>query len=54
LRFGDYSTEPDEDTKGRPKSLSNLDSLGSGASAFIRNAHPDALIIVATKPDGTN
>jgi hypothetical protein len=38
----------------RPKSLSNLDSPGSAASSFIRNAHPDARIIIAEKADGTD
>ena len=44
----------DTDSSKRPKSLSNLDSPGSGASSFIRNAHPDARIIIAEKPDGTD
>lgn len=54
LAFGDYVVEPVEQEKSRPKSLSNLDSPGSAASSFIRNAHPDARIIIAEKPDGTN
>lgn len=54
LRFGDYSEPESKNLYGdRPKSLSNLDSPGSAASSFIRNAHPDARIIVAEKPDGT-
>lgn len=55
LRFGDYSVEESEPHfNGRPKSLSNLDSPGSAASSFIRNAHPDARIIIAEKPEGTH
>ena len=50
LEFGDFAGEPSKEMAGRPKSLSNLDSPGSAASAFIRNAHPDARIIVAEKP----
>ncbi|MDQ8198647.1 BNR-4 repeat-containing protein [Pelagicoccus enzymogenes] len=54
LRFGDYFEPESKNLYGdRPASLSNLDSPGSAASAFIRNAHPDARIIVAEKPDGT-
>lgn len=53
LTFGDFKVEPGEETLTRPKSLSNLDSPGSAASAFIRNAHPDARIIIAEKPDGS-
>ncbi|MDU0352556.1 BNR-4 repeat-containing protein [Paraglaciecola aquimarina] len=45
---------PDETSGKRPKSLSNLDSPGSAASSFIRNAHPDARIIIAEKPEGTD
>ena len=51
LEFGDFKGEPSEEMAGRPKSLSNLDSPGSAASAFIRNAHPDARMIVAEKPE---
>jgi len=50
LEFGDFEGEPSAAMAGRPKSLSNLDSPGSAASAFIRNAHPDARMIVAEKP----
>lgn len=50
LEFGDFLGEPSEDMAARPKSLSNLDSPGSAASAFIKNAHPDARIIIAEKP----
>ena len=53
LAFGDYKVEPGQQALTRPKSLSNLDSPGSAASAFIRNAHPDARIIIAEKPDGS-
>ena len=35
----------------RPISLSNLDSPVSAASAFIRNAHPDARMIIAENPE---
>lgn len=45
--------EPDN-KNARPKSLSNLDSPGSAASSFIHNAHPDARIIIAEKPEGTD
>lgn len=55
LRFGEYRVENDPSQQGaRPKSLSNLDSPGSAASSFIRNAHPDARIIIAEKPEGTD
>ncbi|MFA3791994.1 BNR-4 repeat-containing protein [Aliiglaciecola sp. SL4] len=54
LRFGDYLGTPDEQELKRPKSLSNLDSPGSAASSFIRNAHPDARFIVAEKPENSN
>jgi hypothetical protein len=54
LSFGDYFVTPNEVANARPKSLSNLDSPGSAASSFIRNAHPDARIIIAEKPEGTN
>lgn len=54
LRFGDYKVEVSDQETGKPKSLSNLDSPGSAASAFILNAHPDARIIIAEKPDGTD
>ena len=50
LEFGDFVGEPSKEMEGRPKSLSNLDSPGSAASAFIRNAHPDARMIIAEKP----
>ncbi len=50
LEFGDFEGKPSAAMAGRPKSLSNLDSPGSAASAFIRNAHPDARIIIAEKP----
>ena len=50
LEFGDYLGEPSKEKVSRPKSLSNLDSPGSAASAFIRNAHPDARMIIAEKP----
>ena len=50
LELGDFLGEPSEEMAGRPKSLSNLDSPGSAASAFIKNAHPDARIIIAEKP----
>jgi sugar phosphate isomerase/epimerase len=40
--------------QSRPKSLSNLDSPGSAASSFIHNAHPDARIIIAEKPNGSD
>jgi hypothetical protein len=53
LEFGDYKVEPGEEIRTRPKSLSNLDSPGSAASAFIRNAHPDARMIIAEKPEGS-
>lgn len=53
LQFGDYFVEVPSNSN-RPKSLSNLDSPGSAASSFIRNAHPDARIIIAEKPDGTD
>ncbi len=53
LRFGDYFVA-EEPNNPRPKSLSNLDSPGSAASSLIRNAHPDARIIIAEKPDGTD
>lgn len=49
----DWADAPAKD-KNRPKSLSNLDSPGSAASSFIRNAHPDARIIIAEKHDATN
>jgi hypothetical protein len=51
LEFGDFVGDPSKEMEGRPKSLSNLDSPGSAASAFIRNAHPDARIIIAEKPE---
>ncbi|WP_371397590.1 BNR-4 repeat-containing protein [Fretibacter rubidus] len=51
LEFGDFEGEPSPSMAARPKSLSNLDSPGSAASAFIRNAHPDARIIIAEKPE---
>ncbi len=51
LEFGDFKGEPSKEMAGRPKSLSNLDSPGSAASAFIKNAHPDARIIIAEKPE---
>ena len=55
LRFGEYTiVEGEESNSARPKSLSNLDSPGSAASAFILNAHPDARMIIAEKPDGTD
>lgn len=54
LNFGDYKVEKSAQPTGRPKSLSNLDSPGSAASSFILNAHPDARIIIAEKPDGTD
>jgi len=55
LRFkDDLVIIPSETTGERPKSLSNLDSPGSAASSFIRNAHPDARIIIAEKPEGTD
>ncbi|WP_395344270.1 hypothetical protein PN836_005750 [Ningiella sp. W23] len=54
LQFGEYKVEPSERSDKRPKSLSNLDSPGSAASSFIRNAHPDARIIIAEKPEGTD
>ncbi|GAC02962.1 BNR-4 repeat-containing protein [Paraglaciecola chathamensis] len=54
LRFGDFTGTPDKHEQPRPKSLSNLDSPGSAASSFIRNAHPDARIIVAEKPERSN
>ena len=55
LRFGEYIVaEGEENNSARPKSLSNLDSPGSAASAFILNAHPDARMIIAEKPDGTD
>ena len=54
LRFGDYFVASETEDNSRPRSLSNLDSPGSAASSFIRNAHPDARIIIAEKPDGTN
>ncbi|MBD1389624.1 BNR-4 repeat-containing protein [Neiella sp. HB171785] len=55
LRFNDdYVISAEEDNSSRPKSLSNLDSPGSAASSFIRNAHPDARIIIAEKIDGTD
>ena len=55
LQFGDFVVDDvEQEESERPKSLSNLDSPGSAASAFIRNAHPDARIIVAEKPEGTN
>jgi hypothetical protein len=50
LEFGDFLGEPSKEMLARPKSLSNLDSPGSAASAFIKNAHPDARIIIAEKP----
>jgi hypothetical protein len=53
LEFGDYKVEPGEEVLTRPKSLSNLDSPGSAASAFIKNAHPDARMIIAEKPEGS-
>jgi len=53
LEFGDYKVEPGEEIRTRPKSLSNLDSPGSAASAFVKNAHPDARIIIAEKPEGS-
>ena len=53
LEFGDFKVAPGEEILNRPKSLSNLDSPGSAASAFIRNAHPDARIIIAEKPEGS-
>ena len=53
LEFGDFKVESGEEMLTRPKSLSNLDSPGSAASAFIRNAHPDARIIIAEKPEGS-
>ncbi|WP_016957775.1 BNR-4 repeat-containing protein [Catenovulum agarivorans] len=49
----DWIDAPPKDNN-RPKSLSNLDSPGSAASSFIRNAHPDARIIIAEKHDATN
>jgi hypothetical protein len=55
LRFGEYTVAEGEGSdSARPKSLSNLDSPGSAASAFILNAHPDARMIIAEKPDGTD
>ncbi len=51
LEFGDFKGEPSKEMAGRPKSLSNLDSPGSAASAFIKNAHPDARMIIAEKPE---
>ena len=55
LSFGEYSVDSHvSENSDRPKSLSNLDSPGSAASSFIRNAHPDARIIIAEKPDGTD
>ncbi|RDV27372.1 hypothetical protein DXV75_04885 [Alteromonas aestuariivivens] len=55
LRFkDDVVTEPERSNNKRPKSLSNLDSPGSSASSFIRNAHPDARIVIAEKLDGTD
>jgi len=53
LEFGDFKVAPGEEILTRPKSLSNLDSPGSAASAFIKNAHPDARIIIAEKPEGS-
>lgn len=53
LEFGDFKVALGEEILTRPKSLSNLDSPGSAASAFIRNAHPDARIIIAEKPEGS-
>lgn len=53
LEFGDFKVSPGEEELTRPKSLSNLDSPGSAASAFIRNAHPDARMIIAEKPEGS-
>ena len=53
LEFGDYKVAPGEEKLTRPKSLSNLDSPGSAASAFIKNAHPNARMIIAEKPDGS-
>ena len=54
LRFGNEYVAPKPDEGERPASLSNLDSPGSAASSFIRNAHPDARIIIAEKPDSTD
>ncbi len=55
LRFGNYIvSDAERSDSERPKSLSNLDSPGSAASAFILNAHPDARMIIAEKPDGTD
>ena len=55
LRFGEYAiAEGEETNEARPKALSNLDSPGSAASAFILYAHPDARMIIAEKPDGTD
>ena len=53
LEFGDFKVPPGAETLTRPKSLSNLDSPGSAASAFIKNAHPDARMIIAEKPEGS-
>ena len=50
----DWDTKPSNAYSQRPKSLSNLDSPGSSASSFIRNAHPDARIIIAEKAEGTD
>jgi hypothetical protein len=54
LEFSGSDTPPDREAPNRPASLSNLDSPGSAASAFIRNAHADARIIIAEKPDGSD
>ena len=50
----DWHSAPSNANSTRPKSLSNLDSPGSAASSFIRNAHPDARIIIAEKAEGTD
>lgn len=54
LEFSGSDTPPAREAPQRPKSLSNLDSPGSAASAFIRNAHPDARMIIAEKPEGSD
>ncbi len=54
LTFNDEWPGAPAKNPNRPKSLSNLDSPGSGASSFIRNAHPDARIVIAEKHPATN
>ncbi|TWJ06647.1 BNR-4 repeat-containing protein [Altererythrobacter ishigakiensis] len=54
LEFKGSDAPPNREAPDRPASLSNLDSPGSAASAFIRNAHPDARMIIAEKPEGSD